>query len=255
MGAIENESLHINDLKAFFSEKEAFSTNDLESFFKSEDPDVSKSTINWRIRKLVEKGVIKRIGHGVYSTGESRNYVPDIDQTQKKLFKELKSDFPYSDLCIWDTSILNKFMQHQPFHFMTVVEADSDSVQSVFYKLQDKRSPVFLGTDYEMIERYGSSEKRIIIVKLLVSEAPTQETDEVVTVTLEKILVDLYCDEKIFPAYQGNERSIIFMNAFNDYTLNQNKLLRYAQRRGRRDDIKEYLNELGLLKIEADNSL
>lgn len=253
MSDIENESLNINELKSFFSEKETFSTKDLESFLRNENPDISNATINWRIRQHVEKGIIKRIGHGVYSTGEARKYVPHLDQVHAELFHELTSDFPYSDLCIWDTSILNRFMLHQPFRFMTVIEADTDTMQSAFYKLQDKDSTVFLGADYDMIDRYGFSEKRIIIVKLLVSEAPTQETDGVITVTLEKVLVDLFCDEKIFSTYQGNERSIIFKNAFNDYTLNQSKILRYAQRRGRRDDIKEYLDDLGVLKIETNN--
>jgi len=249
IGYIENESQHINELKSFFSGKETFSAKELASFFKSEHPDITNSTINWRIRQFVEEGIIKRIGHGVFSTGESRKYVPHLDQAHRELFHELSADFPYSDLCIWDTSILNRFMLHQPFRFMTVVEADTDTVESVFYKLQDKESTVFLASDSEMIDRYGFSEKRIVIVKLLVSEAPTQERDGVVTVTLEKVLVDLFCDEQIFSTYQGNERSIIFKNAFNDYTLNQNKMLRYAQRRGRRDDMKEYLDNLGLLKI------
>ena len=248
---IDNESLHINELDSSFSEKETFSTKDLESFYKSENPDITSTTINWRIRQLVEKGIIKRIGYGLYSTGKSRKFVPHLDQTQRELFKELKTDFPYSNLCIWNTSILNRFMLHQPFRFMTLVEADTDTVQSVFYKLQEKDSTVFLGTDYDMIDRYGFSEKHIMIVKLLVSEAPTQETDGVITVTLEKILVDLFCDEIIFSTYQGNERSIIFKNAFDDYTLNQNKILRYAQRRGKREEMKEYLNYLGVLKIKT----
>ncbi|MEX2409981.1 MAG: DUF6577 family protein [Candidatus Paceibacterota bacterium] len=248
---MDNESLHINELKPFFSEKETFSTKNLETFFKKVDPDISKTTVHWRIRQLVEKGIIKRVGHGIYSTGESKKYVPHLNQAHKELFRELKGDFPYSDLCLWETSILNRFMLHQPFRFMTIVEADTDTVESVFYKLQEKDSTVFLGADHELIDRYGFSEKRITIVKLLVSEAPTQETDGVITVTLEKVLVDLFCDEMIFSTYQGNERSIIFKNAFNDYTLNQNKILRYAQRRGKREEVKEYLDYLRVLKIET----
>ena len=110
----------------------------MEAFFKKVDPDISNSTINWRIRQLVEKGIIKRVGHGVYSTGESKKYVPHLNQAHKELFRELKDDFPYSDLCIWETSILNRFMLHQPFRFMTIVEADTDTVESVFYKLAGK---------------------------------------------------------------------------------------------------------------------
>ena len=115
--------------------------------------------------------------------------------------------------------------------------------------------PAFLGTDYDIIDRYRPPEKRIVIVKSLVSEAPIQESDGIMTITLEKVLVDLFCDGKLFSAYQGNERSIIFKNAFKEYTINQNKLMRYARRRGQKDSIRAYLDELGLLRIENRNSL
>ena len=252
---INSEIVHVNKLERFFFEKESFSAKELKGFFEAEDSDLSDTTINWRIRKLVEKGIIKRIGHGVYAMGESQNYVPSVSHSQKKLFKKIKTAFPYSGLCVWDTSMLNSLMLHQPFQFMTVVETDNDSVQSVFYSLQESRMPAFLGTDYDIIDRYRPPEKRIVIVKSLVSEAPIQESDGIMTITLEKVLVDLFCDGKLFSAYQGNERSIIFKNAFKEYTINQNKLMRYARRRGQKDSIRAYLDELGLLRIENRNSL
>lgn len=231
-------------------ERESFSTDELKVFFEKEEPGISRATINWRIRQLSEKGIIKRIGRGIYAMGQTRSYVPPVNPSQKKLFKKIQAAFPYSDLCIWDTSVLNSFMVHQPFHFMTIIETDSDSVTAVFYKLQEDKAQVFLGTDHEMIHRYSSPDKQTVIVKPLVTEAPVQESDGIITITLEKVLVDLFCDDKLFVSYQGNERSVIFENAFRAYTLNQNKLLRYAQRRGQRDNIRAYLENLGLLHIE-----
>lgn len=55
------------------------------------------------------------------------------------------------------------------------------------------------------------------------------------------MLVDIFCDEIIFSAYKGNEMKTIFTSAFNKYAINENKLLRYANRRGKREQLKKYL--------------
>ena len=77
----------------------------------------------------------------------------------------------------------------------------------------------------------------------LVSEAPTQEIYGVKTATIEKILVDIFCDKIIYSTFQGNEMKNIFYNAFKDYTININTLLRYAQRRGKKSEIEQYIFE------------
>ena len=56
------------------------------------------------------------------------------------------------------------------------------------------------------------------------------------------MLVDLFSDTVIFDLFQGNERSIIYTEAFEKYTINNNKLLRYASRRGKKEEIQEYIN-------------
>lgn len=135
-------------------------------------------------------------------------------------------------------------MLHQPGRFYTLIEVEKNTLESVFYFLKDSYKNVFLDPTSDILSRYVSSEKEAIIIKSLVTEAPMQNVQDVQTVTIEKILVDIFVDEIIFAAQQGNEMQIIFKNAFEKYTLNENKMLRYADRRRKKEIFNNYLNKV-----------
>jgi hypothetical protein len=61
---------------------------------------------------------------------------------------------------------------------------------------------------------------------------------------IEKILVDLCADSDIFSFLQGSEMLNIFENALGKYTVNTNRLLRYAKRRNKEKDIRNILNQI-----------
>lgn len=142
-------------------------------------------------------------------------------------------------------------MIHQPGKFYTLVEAEKDAIESVFYFLKDSYKNVFLDPTSDILSRYASSDKETMIVKSLVSEAPTQIVRGVPTVTIEKILVDIFCDETIFAAQQGSEMQTIFRNAFDKYTISENKMLRYADRRRKKEAFNNYLNKVSKFRQQA----
>ena len=63
--------------------------------------------------------------------------------------------------------------------------------------------------------------------------------------TLEKILVDIVCDED-FSYLQGGEWYYMIETAATQYSINKSRLLRYAGRRGKKKLIENKLEELGL---------
>ena len=85
------------------------------------------------------------------------------------------------------------------------------------------------------------------MVKALVSEAPIQLINGVNLPTLEKMLVDIFCDDVIFAAQQGSEMRTIFREAMKKYTINENRMLRYADRRRKKESFKQYLNSISNL--------
>jgi hypothetical protein len=94
------------------------------------------------------------------------------------------------------------------------------------------------------LEKYLPNNKDVLIVKPLVTEAPTQNIKELVTISLEKLLVDIYCDDVIFAPQQGSEMRTIFENALTKYAINQSRMLRYANRKGKKISFTKYLNSI-----------
>lgn len=68
---IKTMKLKIELIKKKFAESEIIVTDDLYRFFQSEEPEIKKSTVNWRIYELARNGVLQRIGKGKYIIGKS----------------------------------------------------------------------------------------------------------------------------------------------------------------------------------------
>jgi len=241
---ISKDKLHIDQLKTYFKTKESFKSKEISDFYKTFEPELKQTTINWRIFSLVKKGVLQRIGRGKFALGEMNTFMPEITYKQTSLYKKIKKEFPFLDLCIWNTSIINEFSIHQTNQNFLILEAEKETTQAVFIYLNEQKKNVFLEPTKDVFERYIIDKENVIIVKALISEAPLQNIKDFKTSTIEKTLVDLFCDDIVFSAYQGNEMKTIYKNAFSKYSINENKLLRYANRRGKKEEVKDYLQQI-----------
>lgn len=135
-------------------------------------------------------------------------------------------------------------MIHQPGRFYLLVEVNREATQSVFYFLRERKYSVFIEPSEDIIEKYLSDERETVIVQSLVSEAPLQTINGISSPTIEKILVDIFCDDVIFAAQQGSEMRTIFQEAIKKYSINESRLLRYADRRRKKESFFEYFNSV-----------
>lgn len=192
--------------------------------------------------------MLSRIGRGKFTIGKSKIYTPELSSGIKSIQSKLIKQFPYLTVCIWSTSLLNEFMIHQPGRFYILIEVDKEAVQAVFFYLKEQRFSVFIEPTKDLIEKYLPEEKETLIVKSLVSEAPLQVINGINTPAIEKILVDIFCDDVIFAAQQGPEMGTIFQEVLNKYTVNENRMMRYANRRRKKESFREYLNTISNLR-------
>ena len=217
-------------------------------FYHEIEKEVKFSTINWRIYAMIQMGVLQRIGRGKFTLGAERNYFPEISPKMKSIYSRVKRDFPYIDICIWNTSSLNEFMIHQPFKFYYMLELDKEATNSIFYFLKELNFYVFLDPTMDILEKYMPDNKDVIIIKSLISEAPLISIKGIKTASIEKMLVDIFCDDVLFSAQQGSEMRTIFETAFTKYTVNQSKMLRYANRRRKKESFNEFINTISNLR-------
>jgi hypothetical protein len=203
---------------------------------------------------MVHSGILSRTGKGKFKLGKGRAFTPELTSPLKSLYHDIQRQFPYIHICMWSTSVFNEFMLHQPGRYYLLIEVDKDVTQSVFNFLSEKKKNIFLKPTADVLSLYASREKNAVIIKPLVSEAPVQLQQDVFTASLEKMLVDIFCDEVLFAAQQGSEMKTIFRNAFNNYTINENKMLRYAGRRRKKEAFLIYLNKISNLRHQSPNT-
>lgn len=211
--------------------------------------EMKESTFHWKLYEFTQKGILEKVGRGKYKLGERKIFKPILNQETIEIYQKISALFPQNienpiRFCCWHTSVLNELMNHQPARFFTLIETEKEVTDSVFHLLREQYADVFINPTPKEINDYIVGKQGVIVIKNLKTEAPTQVIEHIPTTTIEKLLVDIYCDENLFVTYQEPERETIFRNAFENYVINESKLFRYARRRsslGKFDEFQGYV--------------
>ena len=235
-------------LNGRFENGKTFSRDDLYAFYLEYEPDLKDGTFGWRIYDLKKKNVIKRVGKGIYTLCDKPAYQPEINESSKKIARLLDKNFSDLSYCVWESSWLNEFSNHQVTSFFIILEVEKELINSVFFNLKDNNvKDLFLQPGGREMEIYVLEKEKPVVLKCLISRSPLQQiTDKKLEVNipaLEKILTDIYCDRDTFYFYSGNELETIFETAINRYPIDFSRLLAYAARRGKEIEIKEFLTQ------------
>lgn len=237
-----NDKLRAKGIKTFFGDK-PFNSDDLYNFYAKEEPDLKKTTFRWRVYALKNDGVIIPLKKGVYTTRGKKDFEPAIDEKLIDLFMKVKNQFPYTDLVIWETSWLNKYMLHQAFSSNIILEVEKDAAPVVFAFLQEIYRELYLNPSKFEMENYIHSGQNSIIIKNLTKTSPLTEINGLMVPRIEKIMVDIFTDDEVFAKYQGGELQNIFQELFETFNINQSTLRQYANKRHVRDRLISFLRE------------
>jgi len=229
-----------------FKDKEYFTREELFHFYRYFEPELKEGTFGWRIYDLKNRNIIKPLKRGLYIISYKPKYKPDISPSLLKIAKQLSEKFDEVKYCVWETVWLNEFVQHQTSKSTLFIEVEKGFEESLFYALKDNlHKEVFLNPDEKTINFYVAESNQPVIIKKLLTRAPlmkrTENKTKLYTPTLEKILVDLFAEERLFYYLQGGELMHIYENALSKYTINFTKLFSYAKRREKDNDIKQFM--------------
>lgn len=242
-----------NRLIEEFKNRDIFTREELFDFFRYFEPDLKEGTFAWRIYDLKNKNIIKALKRGLYTISYQPKYQPKVSSELLKISKKITEKYEDLKYCIWDSAWLNEFCRHQTSKQIVIIEIEKDFVESLYYHLKDNFNfDLYLNPDEKLIKFYISESEHPIIIKKLITRSPidkvTQNKTKLAIPLLEKILVDIYSEEKLYYFYQGSELRYIYENALSNYSINYTKLLSYARRREKETEIKSYLvNNMGHL--------
>ena len=213
---------------------------------------MKETTFRWRIYQLKNRKVIASIKKGLFTFSLKPVFKPDIDEAGRKISSKIEKQFPDLRYCIWSTKIVHEFMLHIPGKFITILQVERDALEPVYRFLKEEKfRNVYIEPEEKEIERYLYETETAIVLQPLVSKSPTQKVKKVETTTLEKLIVDLNCDKKLFAAYQGDEFFHIINNAYKRYAVDFTKLLYYAKRRRKENELMGIFNN----KVDIPNNI
>lgn len=233
-----------NRIQSYFKSINQISREKLGNLIKEDFPELSEGTITVYLSKLKKAGIINNPERGVYSITDKQIFNPEINQNLKKIYNKIHKEFPFIDMCVWNTKWLNDLMRHQPFKNYTIIEVEKDAEEQIFNAISEWNKNVYFNPNEEILERYiSSNSEEVTIVKNLVTEAPTTKNNKIRIPTLEKLLVDIIIDKELFAAQQG-EIEFIYQSAFKKYAINTAKMKRYAIRRNRETELEKIINKI-----------
>lgn len=190
---------------------------------------------------LAKDKELVRISQGEYTLTNKQEFCYTPTEKVRNLYDGLKAELPFTDFCIYDGSILNSIQHHLSINHAIYVETNRDAVETVFARPREQYKDVYRQPDSAFMYDYVDLRSECIIVKALVTEAPLMNAEGVRVPTLEKMLVDTQKDAD-FDYLRGAESQYMFQMSFDLYTINAQRLLRYARRRGIEQEIHELLN-------------
>lgn len=183
-------------------------------------------------------GVLTRISRGKYIVGKPSTYQPLPGKKTREINKFILDNLPYINYCIWESKWIAEFSHHIFKSQIIFFDAEKEVTDSVYNSLKDRFKSVY---DKSSLKSSGDPVSGIV-VRTLVSEAPTQKIKNVPTASLEKLLVDVLTDIE-FDFLHGIETERIFENALSKYPVNLSKMLRYADRKRKKSQVLDIIRK------------
>ena len=224
------------------SHPEEIATTDLVAILLEEfhSPKGSSLTL---VSRLVRDGRIRNEGNLLMpGSGFKPAFHIIPDEKTSKLFKGLKAALPFSQISIWHTDAILPLMHDIPNFSLTIVGAERFAVGSVADALENLTDSLILQDSEKSTLSRLTPGRELVVVTPQVSQAPVEVMDGVTVPTLEKILVDILCDNALH-ALTGSEAYATYAAAISRYAVSRKTLLRYAGRRNRTEEVNAILKE------------
>lgn len=225
----------------FFKNKGIISKKEIASFFKENGTSFNDNALNVKIYRLKEAGLIKNMKRGFFTISDKKTCQFPDNPVIRKICRKFVLEYPEIEYCMWNTEWLHDYMLHQPFQSYYIFETEKDIAESVFYLLKKQKINAYFLPDEKTLNRYAIGEKDIVIVKNLVSRSPIVAKNKVNYPCIEKMMVDVFIDKTLFSYLQGTELVNIYKTVFSLYSINYSKLLNYADRRGQKQNIIQFI--------------
>ena len=227
------------------SDKTTYCRDDLFHLFLNEKSDLSDSAFRWTLYNLLQEQKIFRVDYDTYITEKPQVlpiYRPYYSDRAKALTKKMAEQFPEVNFVIFESVLLNEFLNHQIAQNTIFVQIEKDVSSYIFDNLQEEYvGNVLYKPSKRDFDRYWT--RNCVVVLDLISQAPLSR-EKLHEITIEKILVDIVAEKSMAAIFSPSEIPFVYENAMKSYQVDTRKMNRYAGRRGKASIVKEYVGDM-----------
>ncbi len=225
-------------------EGQSYRRSDLISLLKQEHGGLKENTYSWAIGNMLKDGILQRTGWGYYVLAKKEQkppYVPPYSVEAQTIRFLVSNQFPQLGFTIFETTLLNEFLNHLIAKNTVYVQVERNFCDAVFKYLKWNTDRLVLyrpsAKQYSLYFR-----PNMIVVQDWISEAPLNPKAPH-DITMEKMLVDIYCERDSTILYSTSEYPDIVWDVYDRYPVDTVRLLRYARRRHREVEIAAFIPE------------
>ena len=220
-----------------------YSRDEIVSRLKKEKTGLNENSYFWIVGNLVKDGLLKRTGRDKYSICDENTknvYKPLYSEKAVAIKNKLEKKYPLVKFVIFETVLLNEFLNHQIAHNTIFIQTERDVSEFIFdYLRENTKTNMLYKPNQAEFDRYWQPES--LIVTDLTSEAP-MNIDSPHEITAEKMLVDIFCDKIINLTYGKSEYKSVVDEIYSRYQVDTARLLRYARRRNKEKEIMQFID-------------
>jgi len=222
-------------------EKEYITKKELIHVIKSQTTYVKDSSVRWIIHQLVGNGEITKIDSNHFYNGVLTKYQPSRESNRKNKIKTILNDtYPSLDAIIYETSILNEWVNHQISKNIIIVEVEKYYIENIFNALKKHLGNcVLYNPTFEDYDRYA--EHDTVVVTNFITRSPKHQS--IYEIKLEKLIVDIFSNDLISEFVNPSEYSAILSLMFSQYKINGETIITYAKRRNLDSIVEKHINE------------
>lgn len=228
------------------SNETEYHREDLFRAFRDEKQDLSEASFRWILYNLMQAHRLFKTDYDTYVMEMPQMlpiYRPSYSDKAKELMEKLEEQFPILDFVVFESVLLNEFLNHQIAQNTIYVQVEKEVSTFIFDHLQEEYTgSVLYKPGKADFDRYWTRD--CIVVLNLISQAPLSH-EAPHEMTAEKMLVDIIADKSIAATFSPSELPFVYENVMKSYRVDKFKMNRYAGRRGKASKIKEYMGGLG----------
>ena len=207
------------------------------------EPEFREGQMKRLLVYMIETSKIEHVGHNRYRKIMGRvnkaKYENSYSDTAQKIITIMEEEFPLVDYRVWELNWLNEFVNHQLGRNYIFLEVEKEGCEFIFERIMSEfEGKVLLRPDQDQITRYGANDS--IIIDRLISESPKGKAEEY-NLTPEKLIVDLFANKRLKGMLSMGDYPEALETIFAMYEVDQVKMFRYARRRNKEKELREFL--------------